>query len=377
MERKPLFQSEYKRLDGELYRNISSGIEKLKTDGFSVKRDNIFIYRGYTPEEYNFELSENSEISYITTLSVDRDNSVVLPDGMDTRGYNNIVLAGHDYRDVIGVGRCHWLKLDRKGILAKTEYFIGTEADKTDENGKRIWNFIRAGFPLAKSIGFIPKEWAVNPHGKWYDYYCWIGLGGVNDESIWQSAKERWIEKYKNAFSREPASEPDIIFIKWYLLEYSVVTVPSNVDSQIVSINKSKEGMQMIVDILSDDKSVLKPYENEHSCRLHKVSDYDKFRRKNCEIKSDSKCIDVIYGIKGDRVEHQSYRYKSSIWTREEAQSHCKESRGSFEPASTEAKLLDIVKEVKRYVVEEIRARREHRVKLLIEKIINKRLGKI
>jgi len=48
---------------------------------------------------------------------------------------------------------------------------------------------------------------------------------------------------------------------------------------------------------------------------LKEPGGFDKFRRDNCGQKSDGKCIDVIYGIKGDTAEIQALRYPKDIWT--------------------------------------------------------------
>lgn len=81
---------------------------------------------------------------------------------------------------------------------------------------------------------------------------------------------------------------------------------------------------------------VLKPYPNEHSCRLNSPDKYDKFRRQNCRQKHDGKCIDVIYGIKEGKSEIQALRYSIKIWDKKDARNHCKTREGTFEPAEKE-----------------------------------------
>jgi hypothetical protein len=76
------------------------------------------------------------------------------------------------------------------------------------------------------------------------------------------------------------------------------------------------------------------PYSNEHACRLHDPGDYDKFARKNCEIKHEGKCIDVIYGIKDGKSEIQAMRYPKDIWDAEDARAHCEDHDGTFEAAA-------------------------------------------
>ena len=78
---------------------------------------------------------------------------------------------------------------------------------------------------------------------------------------------------------------------------------------------------------------VMKPYPQEHSCRLNPPDKYDKFARKNCAVKSDGKCIDFIYGVKEGKSELQAMRYNKDIWTESEARNHCNSKDGKFEPA--------------------------------------------
>lgn len=76
------------------------------------------------------------------------------------------------------------------------------------------------------------------------------------------------------------------------------------------------------------------PYPNEHSCRLENPDQYDRFARVNCDEKHNGKCIDVIYGYKGDEGgEIQALRYDKKIWTEDSARAHCKSRDGSFEAA--------------------------------------------
>ena len=94
--------------------------------------------------------------------------------------------------------------------------------------------------------------------------------------------------------------------------------------------------------VLSDDpvKKGL-PFENEHSCRMNDPGKYDDFARKNCEQRSEGKCIDVVYGVKpGGSTEIQALRYKEDVWTEGEARSHCNSRGGSFEAAKTNSEKL-------------------------------------
>lgn len=84
-------------------------------------------------------------------------------------------------------------------------------------------------------------------------------------------------------------------------------------------------------------EDVEKPYANEHACRIADPKGFDKFARKNCHIKVDDKCVDVIFGIKSGKASIQAYRYPKDSWTAAKARSHCKGHEGSFEAASENA----------------------------------------
>jgi len=124
------------------------------------------------------------------------------------------------------------------------------------------------------------------------------------------------------------------------LLEISAVPVPANAEA-LVSLAKSyspEEEMKVKSWLEKETKTlddvIEKPYPNEHACRLQDPSKYDRFARKNCFVKHNGKCIDFIFGIKGNKTELQSMRYPKDVWSEAEARSHCKSKGGTFEPAS-------------------------------------------
>lgn len=97
-----------------------------------------------------------------------------------------------------------------------------------------------------------------------------------------------------------------------------------------------KEQANLVIKRMEGEKSLEKPFPNEHSCRLENPDKYERFARKNCAVRSNGKCIDFIFGILEGKSELQSMRYKKDIWTEGAARSHCKEKDGTFEAASKE-----------------------------------------
>ena len=167
----------------------------------------VFIRKGLTPEDTKFAEGERASIDRITTKRVDRDGEIVLPQGaiLDDYRKHPIVLWAHKY-DELGLGRNMWIKADDEGLIAKTEY-------ATHPKAQEVYEYRKAGFPLAKSIGFIPLE-AVEQ--KDFDSVDLKSLGLTKEEV--QGAKR--------------------IYTKWILLEYSDVPIPSNPDALQIAISK-------------------------------------------------------------------------------------------------------------------------------------------
>lgn len=90
-----------------------------------------------------------------------------------------------------------------------------------------------------------------------------------------------------------------------------------------------------------------RPYPSEHACRLAEPGQFDKFARKNCEMKHDGKCIDVIFGIKNNKSEIQAFRYPKGTWKVDDARAHCKMHDGSFEAASEKQIENETIRKIK------------------------------
>jgi hypothetical protein len=96
-----------------------------------------------------------------------------------------------------------------------------------------------------------------------------------------------------------------------------------------------KENFENFVDFQENQNfNPENPYPNEHACRITQPN-YDRYARKNCYRKKNGKCLDFIFGIKGNQPsELQAIRYKlKNDWKVGEARKDCKERGGTFEPA--------------------------------------------
>ena len=79
---------------------------------------------------------------------------------------------------------------------------------------------------------------------------------------------------------------------------------------------------------------VLKPYPNEHSCRVNDPGKYTQMRRGTTTTERGED-MGVIYGKTDSGWEVQAYRYPTKDWTEAAAKAHCsKHGGGQFHPAA-------------------------------------------
>ncbi len=81
----------------------------------------------------------------------------------------------------------------------------------------------------------------------------------------------------------------------------------------------------------------IKPYPNEHACRLVNPADFESGSFRSTKRKHDGKEYRVIMGKKKGETSmtEQSYRYGKDVWDKAAAKTHCGNHGGSFEPATS------------------------------------------
>lgn len=181
--------------------------------------------------EFKFEKDERTDVSMITTFSVDRDFEVVDPNGIDRSSYqkNPIVGYGHNYKE-LPIGRSQWTKRvtgdspERDGILAKTEYTKRPDSWPTQEKWvpDAVFHFVQEGVLKGKSIGFVALE-------------------------------GRQPEK-KDIDKRADLAKARFIFTKSLLIEYSVVGAQSNPNALLLAVSRAKGlGIEVPEFLLKED----------------------------------------------------------------------------------------------------------------------------
>ena len=156
---------------------------------------------------------ERSDVSWISTESVDRMGEVVLARGMNDAQFqhNPLVTLGHAYW-MPPVGKSLWRKRVKDGELvgvkAKTVYPPRPEAWPAGDEWPpdKVFALVQAGLLQGKSIGFLPTRIHV-PDTKEATERGWgDGVGLVIDE--------------------------------WLLLEYACVFLPANQDALVEAVSK-------------------------------------------------------------------------------------------------------------------------------------------
>lgn len=278
----------------------------------------------------------------VSTPHVDRDDEIVDPAGLDLTIFskNPICCWSHNY-SIPAIGSDIDYKSTTQGFRVKTVYASTPFAQE-------IFTLKKEGHLRSSSIGFIPVE------------RIFKGDVGFSDH----------MTRVRNAYGIDPIGAK-IITTKCVLLEHSDCNIPSNPFALMLSLGKGSypdyvlraelqtlcvkalEGHSEIIDTVIhsglDNSQItailleaggisLKPYPNEHACRLQDPGKFDQMRRGTRD--HEGKKYSIIFGqVKGgDTWEEQAYRYSKDIWTAAEAGGHCKVHKGSFEAATEESR---------------------------------------
>ena len=240
------------------YPDFSQRFPDLDLTEYGLEKDTAeFIQKGITPDDLQFKEGERAVIATITTSKKDRDREIVNPAGAILTEYrkNPVVLFGHDHHKGLPVGKNIWIKVsdDEKSLIAKTEY----TPEEANPFGNQIFEYRKAGFPLAYSIGFIPIEWISFSEGDGTPE----GKAGVRRK-----------------------------FTKWILLEYSDVPVPSNPDAIAIAVSKSLLPIEDVKEYGVEEEVVLTILEKESESEEKK----EESEKKRFDLKGNPSVWDIV-----------------------------------------------------------------------------------
>jgi len=148
-----------------------------------------------------------------SSISVDRDGDLLLPQGCDYKNYlkNPVILKAHDYSDE-SYGKTLSIEIKEDGV-----YFEFVFSD--DETGLRLEKKYKDGIQSAFSVSFLIKNLMEVPQ---------------DAQKVTVNANGEAIEIDLTKFEKRPSW----IISEWELLELSVVAIPANQDAVLLSIEK-------------------------------------------------------------------------------------------------------------------------------------------
>lgn len=148
-------------------------------------------------------VDQRTDVSAVTTRAMDRDREIIIPEGIELEDYrqNPIVLFGHDQNRPCG--KCLWIKATPDGLTAKTRYPDRPSKYAGEWLPDFVFSMVQADVLRGKSIGFLPLE-------------------------------------MREPTADELKSYPDCVNVisRCLLLEYSVVSVPSNPAALVEAVGK-------------------------------------------------------------------------------------------------------------------------------------------
>jgi hypothetical protein len=206
--------------EGEMPKILKEGIGSLDPTEEITRKE-------IPPRLLRFEEGEKAMVGVISDLRKDRDDEVVLPEGMDDKNYSGVVLWQHDYwRDDIPHARSLYREVLPKGdpyqIIAKTKYLVDLS-----ELGSNVYEYRKDENPMGQSIGFRVRERLRRGETGYDDLY-----------KSWLKRVKAMLKAEKIKATEGEFSEPYAFITKWELWEYSDVFIGSNPDALQIAVSK-------------------------------------------------------------------------------------------------------------------------------------------
>lgn len=235
--------------------------EKIGLDlsDIAISKDEMVIKRlSYDTEESNLSEEDGFVYGKITTIDIDSDGDVVIPEGVDFKRFNKnpIILLNHSLNSPIGFAE--EIKVDSSHISAKIRFGSTGEAQKVHQLAvdKVLRTF---------SIGFI----AVNS----------VFKGTREFDSVISVLKNKFPEK----FNEMTVKKIDRIVTNSILVECSIVTVPSNEHAVMLEV-KSIKNTEVLPEVVKEGEIVNETKEITTDIECHQ-SQAPKTETENKKIK--------------------------------------------------------------------------------------------
>lgn len=290
----------------------------------------------------------------ITDETVDRYGDVVKAKGVNFENFrkNPVVQFAHDYSQLpIGISVKEWFDKAANVVRSIAVFFD----DRVDTSGRSdlIFRFIQSNGMRACSIGFNPTAWVdpddkqrtelgMGKYGVLYTAWDLMEFSPVpvpaNPNALTDAYRKSFDATFRKSVKDGLFREKDVeVLRKFPLFETSILDAfIKELGTPIVTVPEITPATQPEGQAI-EKEAVLRPYPNEHACRLVDPEKYDEFRRGTRD--SDGKEYSIIWGkVKDtDTWEEQAFRYAEGVWEEDDARKHCEAHNGiSFEEATEE-----------------------------------------
>ena len=222
-------------LPNEMQEGIAEAVKNAETDEVMLHR------RPSTKGKFTISKDdERTAINFASTRSVDRDNEIVVPGGVDLKVFKTspVLLWGHNWSEPpIGSDKSIGIDKTGFGILAKSEL-----ADTP--RGNDIFALLKGEHLRTSSIGFMTTEFVRNGSPQ---------FGVLVDKFV-----KEWAELTKKA-----AAKLSGFITKSILLEHSLVSIPANAEALVIAVSEKsiditaktliEMGVEVKVDSEDDD----------------------------------------------------------------------------------------------------------------------------
>lgn len=256
---------------------------------------------------------------YIATWDLDRGNEQFVKGAFakslaEHKKKNRQIRFKDHHGRTIGGYPINQVKEDDIGLFGIAEVNLEVQ------QGRELHSLARQGVIVDKSIGFTALEEDTAEDGRRLIKEAIVWEGSGVDEPMNEKAN---IIEVKSAIKNANTKEE----LKKALL--NIKELPEDITNYLLEFFDEKLNSLTFEEI--------KPFENEHACRLKEPGQFIRFRRINNAGEVNNKRIDHIIGFKkGGGSEIQSIRYPKSIWEASDARSHCGSRDGKFEAAKKE-----------------------------------------
>lgn len=162
------------------------------------------MQRKHFSAELTITAGERAVIASISTISVDRDGEVLIPNGCDASEFERspTVFFNHDY--TLPIGRCAGIRLLPDRLEAKTIFATRPEGHEGPWLADTVLSLLRQGVVNGFSVGFCPVE----------------GRRAGRQDREQFGAHARYVHT------------------RWKLIEYSVAPLPANQDALTIAVSK-------------------------------------------------------------------------------------------------------------------------------------------